>query len=127
MKIISNENLEIMNFSDFTVLNIILNKSSKSIGFYLNGACYFKERKRIELGKGYFSIMGYDTIYITSYNAKESIEKILSEEDFESLRELCEISIKKNEIIIKGFSEKTSNWIEFSIVGGRITGEFKDI
>lgn len=127
MKIISKEILKKINFSDFKVISTNIDKISKSIIFYISGACQLSDKERIKLGSGYLKIMKYNSIHITSYNAKNKTETILSENNYEPLCEICEINIFDNELIIKGFSEKNYNWIEFTINGGELTGEFSDI
>lgn len=126
MKIIRKKDLEKISFIDFDVTNTSIDKTSHSIIFSLNGGLQLVDDKHIEFGKGYLKISNYYTISITSFNAKEKIEHVLSEDDFESLSELCEIDINENNLVIKGFAKNTSNWVEFNIIGGKVAGEFSD-
>src|SRR5690606_3400120 len=118
--------LEKVNFSDFQVLKTKLDKKLKFITFTLNGASRLVNGKRIEFGEGYLEIINYNSIHITSYNAKENIEKVLTEDQYEQLREICEIEIYETKLVIKGFAKQTTNWIEFDIIGGTVKGEFLD-
>lgn len=127
MKITSKRDLERMSFIDFEVLNTYIDEVSHSIVFSLSGACQIVDGKRVELGKGDLKITRYYTISVISYNAKEKKETVLSEDSFECLRELCEIDINENNLVIKGFAKNTYNWIEFTITGGKVEGEFADI
>lgn len=127
MKINNRNNLEKLNFADFAVLETKLDSESKSITFILSGGSQLVDNKRIELGEGYFEIIKYDCISIISYNAKENIEKVHTENQYEKLGEICEIEVYENKLIIKGFAKITANWIEFEITGGRVRGEFLDL
>lgn len=126
MKINNRNNLERVNFADFNVLETKLDKESKAIIFNLSGGLQLVDDKQIELGKGYLTITNYDSIKITSYNAKANIEKVLTETQYEQLSEICEIEVLENKLVIKGFAKFTTNWIEFDIIGGKVRGEFLD-
>lgn len=124
MKINNTQTLEKMNFSDFEVLNTQIDKKLKTICFSLSGGWFMKDSNRMELGEGYLKFTGYRSISITAYNAREKLEKVLSEESYERLNEICEIAVRYDEVIIKGFAKETFNWIEFHVVGGIVKGEF---
>lgn len=126
MKINNKQILEKMNFADFKVLNSYIDKKVKSLYFYLSGAWIMESSNKIELGEGYLKLIGYSSIFISAYHAKEKIEKILSEENYEKLQEICEIDIFQDEIVIKGFAVKTFNWIEFHVRGEIVHGQFID-
>lgn len=116
--------LERMNFSDFSVINTHIDNKLKTICFSLNGAFLMNNGRRVELGEGYLKLVGYVNIFISAYNAKAKIEKVLSEENYEQLNEICEIEIHQDKVIIKGFSKENFNWMEFNVDGGIILGEF---
>jgi hypothetical protein len=126
MKITSKTDLEKIGFLDFSVSNTSIEKPIHSITFSITGALQLINNRCIELGKGNLKIIGYDSIFITSYNGRENTKATLTEDDFEPLRELCEIDVNEDNLIIKGFAENTWNWIEFTITGGKVEGEFED-
>lgn len=54
MEITNAHILEKINFSDFEVFGIALDKKAKSINFTIKGGWYLDAGKRFELGEGYF-------------------------------------------------------------------------
>lgn len=127
MKITNVKSLEKMNFSDFNVLDIVFDKHVKSITFFIDGALYLNPEKRVELGNGYLQVADYNSIKIIAYDAKSDHDWLIDEENFEQLREISEIDVAQDHIVIKGFSKTSSNWLEFNISGGILKGAFLDL
>ena len=127
MKITDKRKLQKMSFLDFNVKSTRIDSHAKSINFLLSGAWIRKGNHRIELEEGSLIFFGYEDVFISSYNAKEKSEQILSEKKYEELKEICEIDVHEEQIIIKGFAKNTFNWVEFHIKGGLVKGNFVEI
>lgn len=125
MKIVK-ENLLRLGLSDFSVSEINLDERGKSITFKTVGALYKQSSEIIELGPGFITINNFINMSITAYNAIEDEKKILEENQIMNLREICEVEINDQEVIIKGFNPKGPEWVEYHIEGGEVIGDFAD-
>lgn len=114
-----------MIFSDDRVMDMFISQGQKLISFSLSGVSTYVDGVRRNFGEGSISIKGYDKIIITSYDSSTKTEALMSDIEYEKLKEICEVDVFENSIIVKGFS-LTYKWIEFSIQGGEVTGEFPD-
>lgn len=123
MKIDDRYMLKKFNFSDFEVVSMTFNTSSHEIDFIISRGLSLIQGEKYELAKGFFRILGYESIFITSYNAINDIEKVVYEEKCD-LNEISEMDIYENKIIIKGFAKQGGDWIELEVVGGVVDGEF---
>lgn len=125
MQIRNKEDLVNFCFSDFNVESMNIDRMTGTIVMNLEGAIAKIDDKLIKLSKGYLKVERYDSIEISSYDAPSDNQELLSEGNYEVLKQLCEIEIKKNVLTIKGYAVNTFHWIEFEIKGGEFYGEFE--
>lgn len=126
MNIKTKTELNNYSFIHFDVAKVEIDTISKSISFKLSGADYFENNNQYDFGAGYFEIKGYDELIISSYDVKNKIEKSLNATEALNLEELCEIEVLDDELIVKGFESKSNHWLEYTIIGGLISGKFSD-
>lgn len=126
MNIANRKDLANLGLCDFPVLDTLLDIKNRAITFKTMGAWFRKDFGKIELGEGFITISNYNAIEVTSYNAKKDKKVLLEENTLIKLSEICKIEINNEKIVVKGFDQSGAEWIEYSIIGGNVAGQYTD-
>lgn len=127
MKIKSKERLDKFSFIHYKVTDVCICPNTKSIRFSISGASYLDNNVRKDLSNGYFKIEHFESINISSYDAVTKETKEIEIGDQEKMIELCEIEYVNDNLVLKGFADKSSHWLEFEIKGGVLEGDFTEL
>jgi hypothetical protein len=100
--------LKYLVFSDAEVLKIQKDMIKKTFSISVNNAHYCKG-STVCLGNGTLFVKNWSVFESRIYNINEEWEY-----RFEELKDICEFFILNDQIILKGFSKVSGNWVEYT-------------
>lgn len=108
-----------LSFPDSVVVEMRVDHAAKRVLLEMTGAW----TATASLGSGEFIIYGWETLRQRRYDMAQKIWIDILFGQEESLKDIAELIVDHNQIVISGFGAVTGEWIELIAIGGR--GEYR--
>lgn len=119
--------LNYLSFPDFNVTNIKFESTNRYLKIQVDGAWLKDEKQEKELGQGDLKFESWADFNISQYNSNLDKWINIPLNEFEAIKDICEIQSDESQVYIRGFGNRSGMWIEYKINSPRITIEFQDI
>lgn len=96
-----------LNFSDYPVKLMLLDKKLKILKIIIDGWNFRQTEGWKRLGEGTIKIFDWECIDVSMFLIKENIW-IRFEDDIDYLKEICEMEFNEN-VVFRGFGKKQGN------------------
>ena len=116
-----------MSFPDFNVIDIVFKPDEKYLEIQVDGAWIENElTEGRELGKGKLRFRAWENFEIFQYNQNLDNWVKIQFDDFDPIKDICEVKCLKEQICIQGFGNKSGAWTEYKISSPIVECEFEE-
>jgi len=122
MKHFTDDFIHELSFPDFNVTKMVFNCPEKLIKIFIDGAIINNTNEI--LGAGCLMFYAWKSVYMRSYTRAGDEWKWQKNKSLEELKDLCEVELKGQKVVLRGFGKKRGLWSECEIEGGEAKAEF---
>lgn len=112
-----------LNFSDFNIESMTLDKVSKIVTIKIEGARLKENYDWLVLSHVLIKIYSWYEISILLYETNNSTWLSLNQDEYDPLKEICETNTD-NKLTLKGFGKRTGQWVEYIFFNAKIEISF---
>ena len=120
------EQLKDLSFPDFNVINAQLNLIEKLLKIEVEGAWLETNNRGKELGVCTLLFYSWNNFTLKTFDSINNEWNIITLNNFEPLKDICEFECVQEKVFIKGFGAKSKLWIEYELDAPKFDLEFKE-